>query len=350
MIEIKPVCGKRSTRDWLSVPIVTLAHDPNWVQPLNIAEMERLSPKHNPFFANGEAVMYVGYKDGKPAGRISAQVNRSHLERYQDGTGHFGFFDCINDAEVAAALTGAARVWLKERKLSRMVGPFGFDINQDAGLLVSGFEHRPAVMTSHANVWTGALLERCGLEKVVDLYAYRMSPHNMPPQITRLAGLAKASGRVKVRNIDTSRFYEEAALLFDIFNDAWSDNWGYLPISEKAGRALAAEVRPVMRSKFGWIAEIDGKPAAMMVLLPDVNEVIGPFRVIMLGIRKEHRATFGASVLSMMVTNIMELSRQYDIDWVEFSWVVETNRQMMALAELAAGKPAKTYRLYGCEL
>ncbi|MFN3746962.1 MAG: dATP pyrophosphohydrolase [Hyphomicrobiaceae bacterium] len=357
--------------DWLHVPHAVFAGDPNWVPPLHTVEKRRISPRHNPLFAAGQAAFFVAYRDGAPVGRISAQVDHRHLRQHRDETGHFGFFDCIDDVDVAHALTDRASNWLRERGLSRMVGPFNLSINEDIGLLVDGFSAPPAILTSHAPRWAHGLLDRCGFAKKVDLLGYRMRPAQQPPELRRLAALAQRSGRVRVRMVDVASYRQELELLFDIFNDAWSDNWGFVPVGPAEIDAIAQDTRPIIRSKFGRIAEIDGVPAAMMVALPDINRVITPFggrllpfnwirlahailadrwktaRIPLLGIRKAYRRTpIAAGVLSLLVSEFVELARAYDLDWIEFSWVLETNTQMVKLAELAAGPAVKRYRIY----
>jgi hypothetical protein len=370
-IEVKALGRGATIRDWLSVPRLTLAGDPAWVCPLDLAERQRISPRHNPFFAFGEACFFVAYRDARPVGRISAQLNRRHLEHYGDRTGQFGFFDCVDDRSVAGQLFQAAADWMAARGLRRMQGPFNLTINQDAGLLVSGFDTRPTIMTSHCPRYTPALVEACGLTKAMDLRAYRVSSLAPVEKVVRLGKIARDSGRVRVRNIDLRRYAEEAQLLFDIFNDAWSDNWGFTAFSADEARATAAELRPFMRAKFGWIAEIDGEPAAMSIILPDLNEVIPSFggrllplnwarlayavwnddwhsaRVPLLGVRKKYQSSpLAMGVLSLVVAELLKLSRQYGDVMVEFSWILETNRPMNAIAELAAGPPARVYRIY----
>ncbi len=370
-IEVRPVAGRAGTRDWLTVPHTVFAGDPAWVAPLHQVERERISAKHNPFFTFGEAEFFVAYRDGQPVGRISAQVNRNHLARYHDATGHFGFFDCVEDQAVARALVDAASRWLAARGMTRMLGPMHLSINEDIGLLVDGFDTPPFILSSHARPWQGALLERCGLTKAMDLYAYRMDPTTVPAQVLRLAQLARESGRIKVRTFDMARYAQELDLVFDIFNDAWSDNWGFVPFSPAEIKALIKSTKPIMRGEYGRIAEIDGKPAAMMVGLVDINAVIGPYngrllpfnwaklalslyrnqvkaaRIPLLGVRKEFRNTHLApAVLSLLVAEFIDVGRFYGLNRVEFSWVLEHNRAMTKLAELAAGPPYKTYRLY----
>lgn len=374
-IAVRQITGGQGVDDWLAVPYAVFAGDPCWIAPLLMQERQRISPRHNPFFSFGEAAFFVAYRDGAPAGRISAQVNRRHLDHHRDHTGHFGFFDCIDDDAAAEALVAAASHWLKERGLRRMLGPFNLTINEDIGLLVSGFDTPPSILSSHATPWAGGLLERRGLRKAMDLFAYRMNPSAAPPQFDRLAKLARQSGRVRVRQFDMSRYAAELALIFEIFNDAWSDNWGFVPFGASEIESLVKETRPIMRAKFGRIVDIDGAPAAMIVALPDLNNVIAPFkgrllpfnwaklihaiwrdrwrtaRVPLLGIRKEFRNTpIALAVLSLLLSEHLELGRDYDLDWVELSWVLEINGPMVKLGEIAAGAPSKVYRIYEKDL
>ena len=374
-IEIREVLDGSGMRDWLAVPHLVHADDPAWVAPLDLLERQRVSARHNPFFECGEAALFVAYRAGRPVGRISAQVDRRHLAEHADETGFFGFFECLEDREAARSLVDAAERWLARRGLARMRGPFNLSINEDCGLLVAGFESAPAIMTSHAAPWAGELLEAAGLGRTMDLFAYRMSPQRAPAALLRLAQLARGSGRVRTRAFDMRRYREEVALVFDIFNDAWSDNWGFVPVGRTETDAMARDTRPFMRGKFGRIVEIDGRPAAFMVVLPDLNRVIAPFRgkllpfnwsrlvsaiirdewrtarIPLLGVRKAHRGDILApAVLSMLVADFLALGRNYNLEWIEFSWVLETNSAMLRLAELAAGPPCKTYRLYEKEI
>lgn len=371
MLTIRELRGKSALRDWLGVPGRIYGGDANYVEQLHFSERERISRKHNPLFSYGDAEFFLAYAGDRPVGRISAQINNMHLAQHSDKTGQFGFFDCVQDPAVARRLVEAAASWLRARGMQHMCGPFNLTINQDSGLLVSGFSTPPAILTGHAAPWTGALLEQCGLSKAIDLFAYRIKPDRPTPEIERLAKLAKGSGRIRIRNVDMRRFSQEAQLIFDIFNDAWSDNWGFVPAGSEDVRAIVRDMRPIMRGKFGLVAEIDGEPAAMLIVLPDLNRVIAPFggkllplnwlklayeiyadrwktaRIPLLGIRKVHRTSpLAAGVLSLLVSETLKLGRVYDLDWVEFSWILETNRSMVNLATIAAGPPAKVYRVY----
>jgi len=371
-VDVRELQSRRDVRDWLAVPFTVFEGDPAWVPPLRLLERQRISPRHNPFFTFGEAAFFVGYRDGRPVGRISAQINHRHLAQHNDQTGQFGFFDCIDDMEVASALIAAARAWLKARGMIRMRGPFSLSINEDVGLLVSGFATPPAILTSHARTWSGKLLERAGLTKTIDVVAYRVSPRApIPTQVERLARLAERSSQVAVRQFDMAHYARDVALIFEIFNDAWSENWGFVPFSEAEIASLARETRLFMRAEFGHIVEIAGRPAAMMVILPDLNTLIKSFggrllplnwarllhgiwfdgctaaRVALLGLRKEFQATpLAPAVLSLLARETIELGERYRLEWLEFSWILETNKAMRALAELVAGPPSKTYRIY----
>ena len=370
-IEVRNVGNGATASDWIAVPKAVMRGDPSWICPLDLVEKERISPDHNPFFKFGEARFFIAYIDGRPVGRISAQFNRLYVETRGKPAAQFGFFDCVDDQRVAQALLDHAEAWLAGRGAASMEGPFNLTINQDAGLLVSGFEHKPAIMTSQARPWSGALLERCGLVKCMDLYAYRFNPAHAPQHFQRLAKFAESGSRIKVRNLNMSRYGEETALIFDIFNDAWSENWGFVPIKVDEAKAVARDLRPLMRSKFGFIAEIDDRPAAMLIVLPNLNEILTKFegrllpfnwaklalaiwrdgwrtaRVPLLGIRKEFQGTpLATGALSMLMSEVLKLSAQYNMEWTEISWILETNRPMRQLAEIAAGKPVRVHRIY----
>jgi len=370
-VVIEDMIGAERLNDWLSVPHTVFANDPYWVAPLRLSEKERVSPRHNPFFKFGDATFFIAYRNGTPVGRISAQVNRLHLEQHGDSTGHFGFFDCIDDPLIAQALVAAASSWLRARGLKKIRGPMSLTINQEIGVLVDGFHAPPAFMMPHATSTMGKLLETAGLNKAMDVLCYRMSPKDPPPIVERLANLARASDQVSTRHFNMRRFNDEVRVALDVFNDAWSENWGFVPFDAAEIEHLAKEMRPIMRGKFGRIVEINGEPAAMMVVLPDLNNEIATFngrllpmnwlklataiymdkwktaRILLLGIRKKYRRSHLApAILSMLVSDYLVLGREYDLDWVEFSWILETNEPMVKLAETAAGPACKRYRVY----
>lgn len=362
-------------KDWFRVPYEVYAGDPAWIPPLLFQERQRISPRHNPFFTFGEAAFFVAYRDRRPIGRISAQVNRRYQQHYNSATGHFGFFDCIDDAEAAGALVDAAAAWLEVRGADRMEGPYSLSANEECGLLVDGFDSPAAILMNHARPYMGGLLARAGLVKVIDTLAFRMSPRSVGAEIGQLAAYARSASGLAIRKIDTSRFEDEVRLIMDIFNDAWSENWGFVPFSEAEITALIKELKPFYRASYGRIVTVDGEPAALMLAMPDINslsrefggrllpfnwlklafrlwrESFGSIRIPLMGIRKKHRNPLIAiGILALLVSDFLDEMNNYDIDWIEFSWVLETNRPMISLATKAAGAPVKRYRIYGKSL
>ena len=362
----------RQSDEWLAVPYAVYAGDPNWIAQLNLLEKQRINPAKAPFFTFGEAAFFCAHRGTKPVGRMTAHINRRHLEFHRDDTGHFGFFDCVNDSEAARALVEAAAEWLKEKGLSRMMGPFSFSINEECGCLVAGFDSPPAMLMPHGSPWTGRLLEENGLAKVIDLYAYRTKPEHLPPRIAQLAARAARFGNVALRHFDMRRYRAEIDLLIDIYNDAWSDAWGFVPFSAAEIDALAHELKPFFRNEYGRFLMIDGNEVGFAVGLPDLNGIIAPFRgkllplnwlkliwalkretwhtgrIPFLGVRRAWRTTpRGSALVVLLVKDLVEqASTRYRMDWAEYSWVREVDSRMVSLGEAIAGPPAKTYRIY----
>lgn len=374
-VDVVAVENSKAVEDWLAVPGVVFADDPAWVQPLDFMERRRISRRHAPFFTFGEAKLFVAYRGQRPVGRISAQVNRRYLEYHGDKCGHFGFFDCCDDSIAAQALVDAAASWLRSQGMSRMAGPFSFSINEECGCLVAGFDTPPAILMPHARSWTGGLLEQAGLAKEVDLFAYRAAPQELSERVHQIGQDAPRNPGLSIRQIDMKRYSQEVRTLVDIFNDAWRDNWGFVPFSEAEIDALLAEMRPLFRGHYGRFVLLNDVPVGVMVALPNINEAIAPYdgrllpfnwlklwwllkreaipttRVPLMGIRKAYQSTPMASMLlALLISEFIPQMLQHNLKWVEFSWIVETNNRMVKLAEMAAGPPAKTYRIYSKSL
>jgi hypothetical protein len=373
-ITVRTVDGGQTLKDWIATPYTVFADDPNWIAQLDLLEKHRISRKSAPFFTFGEAEFFVAYRDGKPVGRISAQVNHRHLEVHHDNSGHFGFFECVDDPDVARALIEAASSWIKSRGLARIEGPFSLSINEECGCLIAGFDSPPAMLMPHGRPWFGPLLEKFGMTKVTDLFAYRTKPTATPTRIEQLA--IRATERFKnisLRQWDTRRWRAEIDLLVDIYNDAWGKAWGFVPFSTAEIDALATELRPFFRNEYGRFLLIDGKEVGFAAGIPDINSIIAPFhghllpfnwarllwslkrekakslRIPFLGVRQAWQTSpLGSSLVVLLVRDLsIQAATRYDINWAEFSWVRETDPRMMALGEATAGPPAKTYRIYG---
>jgi hypothetical protein len=371
-LRIQPVKGRRALKQFLEMPARLHAGDPNWVQPLLFERLEHLNPKKNPYFEHAEVAYWLALRGGRAVGRISAQVDRLHLERHGDATGHFGFLEGEDDREVFAALFETAEAWLRARGMRRATGPFTLSINDESGLLIEGFDTPPYLMMGHVPRYYGPRVEEQGYGKVRDLIAYAFDVVAPPPPEARrmLARLSKGAG-LSFRPLDMRRFEEELQTIVDIFNDAWSDNWSFVPMTPAEVRYMGKNLKPIVRAEYAWIGEADGEPAAMTVTLPNVNEAIAdlhgrllPFgwakllwrlkvrgtrtaRMPLMGVRKQYQGTpRGAALALGVIEAVRSWHAAHGAKEAELSWVVEDNRPTHDIIRLVGGRPYKTYRVY----
>jgi len=375
-LTIKPVETPGDREAFIRVPWALYRDDPAWVPPLLMERRDHLNPKKNPFFQNAEARFWLALRDGRPVGRISAQVNRAHLDRHHDATGHFGMLEAEDDAEIFAALLKTAEDWLREKGLKRVAGPFNLSINEESGLLVEGFEAPPSLMMGHARPYYAARLEELGYAKIKDLICYHYDAgQDLPPAVAHVLRKTANSQELVIRPLDMSRYEQDLAVIMDIFNDAWSENWGFIPMSQADIRHLAKELRPIVRPQSIAIAELGGEPVAMAIGLPNVNEAIAdlngrllPFgwakllwrlkvkttktaRVPLMGVRKVyHSSLLGAALAISVIDSIRKAQKAFGVESGELSWILEDNLPMRRMIEQFGGKAYKTYRVYAREL
>jgi GNAT superfamily N-acetyltransferase len=371
-LRIRPVEDRRALKQFLQVPARLHAGDPNWVQPLLFERLEHLNPKKNPYFEHAEVAYWLALRGDRPVGRISAQVDRLHLERHGDATGHFGFLEGEDAPEVFAALFETAEAWLKSRGMRRATGPFTLSINDESGLLIEGFDTPPYLMMGHGPRYYGPRVEERGYRKLRDLIAYAFDVTAPPPPRARrmLERLSKGA-RLSFRPLEMRRFQQELETIVDIFNDAWSDNWSFVPMTPAEVRYMGKNLKPIVRAEYGWIGEADGEPAAMTVTLPNVNEAIADLhgrllplgwakllwrlkvrgtrtaRMPLMGVRKKYQGTpRGAALALGVIEAVRSWHAQHGAKEAELSWVVEDNRPTHEIIELVGGRPYKTYRVY----
>jgi hypothetical protein len=356
--------------EFLRLPLAIQGADPAFVPPLVMAERLQLDPRRNPHFDRAEIACWIVRRGGRAVGRISAHIDRVALEHGDPETGFFGHFEAEDDPEAADALLAAAEGWLRARGMARVRGPFEVSINDRCGLLVDGFETRPMLMMGHAPPHYARLLERCGYAKARDLLAYHTPVEpSLPPQGVRLA--RRLERRVRVRQIDWRRYDAEIATIVDIFDDAWSGNWGFVPFTPERLDHLARTLKPLIVRDYVAIAEVDGEPGGMMVALPNLNEAIRdlggsllPFgwakllwrlkvgrirslRVPLMGVRRRHQGTLaGAALMVAMFDGIRQRAWERGVREAELSWVLEDNRPMRHIAEHMGARVYKRYRLY----
>ena len=361
---------------FIRLPHALFRGDPAWVPPLLAERRDALSPKKNPWFRHAEAAFWIARRDGRDVGRVSAQED-GLAPPDGDGAriGHFGLLAAEDDGAVFAALLAAAEGWVAGRGLRRVRGPFSLSINEQAGLLVSGFDAPPMMLMPHDPPYAGVRLEALGYRKARDLlaYAYDMEAPLLPAA-EAVVGRGLPSG-VTLRPMRRAALREEVAALIGIFNDAWAGNWGFTPFTPEEVAHLADELRPLLHEKLVWFAEVKGEPAAFAVCLPNLNEAIRdlsgrllPFgwarllwrlkvagvrtaRVPLMGVRRSLGGGLLGRVLPLFLVDALRREAlALGIRRVEMSWVLEDNAPMRRLAETFGARAYKTFRLYEREL
>jgi hypothetical protein len=371
-IEIRELNGdKKVKKDFLGVVDGIFAGDANYVRPLDMDVSDRLDRKKNPFFEHGDAGAFVAYRDGDAVGRISASIDRLHLERYGDGAGFFGFFDTLEDQEVASALLDHAAAWLRGRGIATMRGPFSLSINEESGCLVDGFATPPMIMMGHHRRYQGALIEGAGLARCKDLYAWTYDIGRVPPRAQQAHDDIAAMPEITVRSVDMNRLDEDVRSIMDVYNDAWSDNWGFVPMTDREMAKTAADLKLIAVPEITRLVFIDGEVAAVAMGLPNVNELIydargklmpfgaakllwrlrvrGPRsgRLIILGIRKKWRSVRRYAGLSAFLYVAMnQAGHLLGMRRAELSWTLDDNAPINVGIKMMGGRIYKTYRLY----
>ena len=371
-IVLQRVATRADLKRFLDVPVGVFAGDPAWVRPLRFERLEHLDPRKNPYFATAEVAYWTARRNGRPVGRISAQVNRAHLERYQDATGHFGFLDAIDEPGVFLALTATAEAWLRERGLERVVGPFSLSVNDESGLLIDGFDTPPFLMMGHARPYYARHLEACGYRKARDLIAYLYDVTSEPPAtVTKVIEKLRTKSGVRIRPFDMGRYRQEIETVAEIFNDAWAENWSFLPLSPPDIAFLAKNLRPLVSPGHAAIAELDGEAVAMAVTLPNVNEAIADLggrllplgwakllwrlkvrgtesaRLPLMGVRRRYQnGPLGAALAFGVIDSVRRYHAARGTKWGELSWVLEDNAPVRRIIEMLGATPYKTYRVY----
>lgn len=369
-VAVYPVTNRHELRKFIDVPWLVYADDPMWVPPLRLERRWHFS-KSNPFFEHGEWQAWIAYRNNQPVGRISAQIDQLHRQRYGADTGHFGLLESVNDKEVFAELIQTAEKWLAERGTKHVSGPYNFSINQECGVLVSGFDTPPMVMMPHSPKWYGQRLEEQGYYPLKDMFAYLMQVDMEVPKIVRNL-MGKFSERLRIRVLRRNQLKVEMEIIRSIFNDAWSDNWGFIPFTEAEFSELGSTFRFLLKDEYFQIVEVDGVPAAFMVALPNLNEIFSklngnlfPFgwfqlikqvkfgrfrtgRIPLMGVRKQFRNTpLGATIAFMMVAAIRKFGISRGFREIEMSWILEDNKSMRRIIEMAGNREYKRYRIFG---
>ena len=375
---IRPVATAADRKAFVELPFRLYADDPHWIAPLRDEVSGLINPKKNPWFEHAEAALFLAARGGTVVGRISAQIDRLVLAMPREqgggpGTGHWGMFEA-EDAETAAALIARAEQWLRERGTTHCIGPISLSIWDEPGLLVSGHDHPPTVMMGHHRPAYQAWVEAAGHGGIKDLFTYDLDiTQPFPPLVQRIVTSGERNARITVRKVDKSRFAQEAALILNLLNDAWSDNWGYVPLTDAEIAYAGKKLKPIVFEDLIMVAEVDGEPVAFMMTLPDLNELtrdlngsLFPFgfvkllwrlrkpkvravRVPLMGVAKRLQATRLASQLAfIMIEYIRRAAVQGYGAWRgEIGWILDDNQGMRSIAETIESRINKVYRIYG---
>lgn len=373
-LRIVPVSDKADLAEFIRLPATIFKDDPQWIPPLFLERKIHLSPKHNPYFQHAKSQAWVAWRGDVAVGRISAQIDDLALAQHHDATGFFGMLDAEDNQETFAALITTAEQWLAEQGMRRVRGPFNLSINEEMGLLIDGFADPPVFMMSHALPYYRERIEQCGYHKAVDTLAYLINPNFVaPPVMQRL--LKMASERVTVRTLDRSRFDEEIMLLRDIFNDAWSENWGFVPFTEAEFKELGQNLKFLLHDEYIQIAEVDGEAAGFIIGMPNINEAIrdlkgklfpfgwlkliwrlkikGPAsgRVPLMGVRKKFQNTrLGPGLAFLIIDAVRAELHKRGAHRLELSWILEDNAGMRNIIESIGGTAYKRYRVFERDL
>lgn len=376
-IGIVAVNDKRGRARFVDLGRAFCARVPNFVPQLRAEQLELVDPAKNPFFGHARVQLFIAQRQGRDVGRISAHIDELALampaqQGFGPGSGFFGYFDAEDEA-VARVLLTTAENWLREQGMHRVVGPISLSIWEEPGLLVRGQDHPPMVMMGHHPAHYAGWIEAAGYARAKTLYTYDLDiSREFGPLVQRIVKSGQRNARINVRRVDKSRWDEEVATVLAILNDAWSDNWGFVPFSPAEVAYAGKKLRPIIHEELNMIAEVDGKPVAFMLTFPDVNDVQGriggklfPFgwlamlrwlrhprgagmRVPLMGVLKElHNTRMASQLAFMMIETIrLEANGKFASTRGELGWVLEDNQGMVAIAETIKSTINREYAIY----
>ena len=370
-IEIKTVKSKRDLKKFITFPWKIYKGDKNWVPPIISEKIKLLDKEKSPFFDHGDAKLFMAYKEGKLVGTIAAIRDDNFIKFSKTNSGYFGFYESINDADVANTLFKTAENWNRKQGLDDMIGPMNPSTNDECGLLIEGFDTPPVLMMTYNPKYYIELYENFGLTKYKDLYALLAKlDYIIPPKLERVAKKIKERNKIETRGVNLKDFKRELGYIKEVYNNAWSDNWGFVPMTDREMDMVADGLKDLVKPDLVRFAFVDGKPVAFILIVPDYNEVfikmngrlsplgiltfllnrnkIKKARVILLGIRKGYRKL---GIYSVLFYVSLKAAIKYNYEQVEFSWVLEENVLIHRTADKVFGaKKYKTYRIYGKKL
>jgi hypothetical protein len=363
--------NRRQLRKFIKLPWTIYQDDPHWVPPLIFDQRQFFTPGKNLYLSHSKAQLFMAFRGEEPVGRISAHENKQHSQVHKDGAGFFGFFECVNDQPVANALFDAAASWLRGRGLETIRGPMSFSVNHEVGLLIDPFDEPPFIRMTYNPPYYAGLIEGYGLQKIQDLYAYAMfESEGFPKRLRDIAGFVLEDPKLVVRTMDVKDFKNERDRIKKIYTEAWSENWGAVPLTEEEFDHIVGEFKLIYDRDLSFIAEYDGEPAGLSLVLPDMNQAlkkaggrlfplgllkilwhrrkISSWRMPVLGVLKKHRMRGIEAVFCCRTYDAAKQKKNYRK--CELSWILESNTAANSLLQKMGARRSKTYRIYEKQL
>jgi GNAT superfamily N-acetyltransferase len=366
-IEVIAAENRKLFKEFIELPYTLYRGDPYWTPPLRMAMKELLDRARHPFYAGAEAEFFLARREGRVVGRIAAILDRNHNRFQDENAGFFGFLETVNDEEVAGALLSEARRWVFDRGARILRGPVNPSTNYECGMLIDGFDSSPMVMMSYNPSYYPVLMDRVGLRKAKDLFAYVSSTAEVQSRkIERVADRSFATNGVCVRPIDMKNFQREVELVWNVYNSAWQRNWGFVPMTREEFLLMGKEMKQILKPDFILIGEKEGRIVGFALALPDINQALKPaggrllptgllkilyhqrsikdLRVLALGVVEEYRASgLAAGLYATLFRNARRLGYTGSC---EMSWILEDNVLMNRSLEAMGARRYKTYRIY----
>jgi len=367
-ISVRRVESASDLNVFLKMPWRIYPNDRNWVPPLLWDVGRKLDRGRHPYFEHAEAEYFIAWRGSEPVGRISAQIDQNYDKHWGGRTGHFGFFEAPDDSEVAKALFGTAQDWLKSKGRDKIQGPYNFNINDECGLLIDGFDTPPMILMTHNPPYYQKLIEGQGFGKAMDLFAYRLDAvAEAPADVARYAEMIRKKESISIRPWDMKNFDHEMELFREVYNSAWEQNWGMVRLTETELKSYTLEMKNLVWPELAFFAFQGDKVMGASLTLPNYNEVIikcngrlFPFgalrilsarlrknlkscRVFALGVKKEFRRS---GVGAVFYYDTLMAAKRLGFTWGEMSWILETNKEMNKAIQHMGGKVYKTYRIY----
>ncbi|MEW6056842.1 MAG: N-acetyltransferase [Bdellovibrionota bacterium] len=369
-IKVKTVESKQERDDFFLLPWDIHEDDKNWVPPLLLSVKQTLDTAKNPFWKHAKQKLWVAYQGGACVGRIAGVIDESHNKFHGETTAFWGFFECINDIEVARALFSVVEAWSREQGMNVLRGPMNPSTNHECGLQINAFDTKPFIMMTQNPAYYPELVEKAGFSKAKDLYAWLLdNSRKFDDKLVQNAKRLQESQGIVVRPIDMAKYEEEIEKIIEVYNDAWEKNWGFVPMTNEEFRHMAKDMKPILVPQLVYIVEVRGETAGFSLWLPDLNQVMAKIpdgklfpaglikllwytkvkrivnrgRILTLGVKKKYR---NLGLASLLYLRYYEDAPALGYPLGECSWILEDNAAMNQGLKLMKADLYKTYRIY----